>query len=299
MGKNKTDSITRIATELYSDKRNADSEFVINELELCRRENAKPVVPPPAIAMHSDSMMFGEMPYFIVHPNDTAQSNRIVIYLHGGAYIYQPVDAQWNIARRLARALECDVVMPIYLKAPNYTCKESVGTLLDFHINIVEPNNHDKDIVFVGDSAGGSLCLTLAQEIKKTGHKLPKHIIMFSPSTDLSFAQEDKAREIEPSDPMLQINRLKLIVKSWIGDLQNTDTRVSPIFGDLNVGMLTLFTGTHEILFPDAQLLKAKAEEQGLAINYFEYPDMFHDFILFPLEQAKDAFGKTVDIIKG
>lgn len=295
----KLESVKRFVEELYSAQRHSDTNAVLQELEDCRKLNKQPVIPSATANRHTEGFTFGKMQYFFVHPNEEPSNDRLIIYLHGGAYIYQPLDAHWSLTRRLARALGCDVILPVYLKAPNYTCEQSVSSLVEFYKSVIIPRLTDKtEVVFMGDSAGGSLCLVLAQQLVLEGIANPKHILMFSPSVDLSFTNEAEARSIEPSDPMLQLNRLKIIRNIWRDKLDSTDPRVSPIYGNLNVGQLTVFTGTNEILLPDARLLKRKAEEQNLKINYFEYPDMFHAFVLFPIDQAQQAIEQVIGIIE-
>lgn len=295
----KLESVRRFVEELNYAQRHADTDDVLKELEECRRLNECLVAPPSAVVRHTDGFMFGKMQYFVVHPNGESDSSRIIIYLHGGAYIYQPLDAHWSLARRLARSLSCDVVLPVYLKAPNHTCAQSVSALVSFYKNVIIPKlAADTEVIFMGDSAGGSLSLVLAQQLDLENIAHPKHIIMFSPSVDLSFMNEAEARSLEPLDPMLQVKRLKIISDTWRANLDNTDPRVSPIHGNLNVGQLTVFTGTNEILLPDARLLKHKAEEQNLKINYFEYPDMFHAFVLFPIDQTQQAIEQVIGIIE-
>ena len=42
--------------------------------------------------------------------------------------------------------------------------------------------------------------------------------------------------------------------------------------GDFNgLGKISVFTGTNDILYPDAKKFKNMAEEKGIKINYYEY----------------------------
>jgi acetyl esterase/lipase len=50
---------------------------------------------------------------------------------------------------------------------------------------------------------------------------------------------------------------------------------------------------------PDARKFKAMADEQGININYYEYPSMLHVWSLFSFPESKKATGQMIQIIKG
>jgi acetyl esterase/lipase len=43
--------------------------------------------------------------------------------------------------------------------------------------------------------------------------------------------------------------------------------------------------------------LREKAEQAGLRLNYFEYPDMFHGWMIGPFREAKQATAQIVEIL--
>jgi len=65
------------------------------------------------------------------------------------------------------------------------------------------------------------------------------------------------------------------------------------------LGRITLFIGFSDLLCSDARRFRDLAEEQGVAINYFEYPLMNHCFPLFPIPEAEDVMAKMADILTG
>ena len=84
----------------------------------------------------------------------------------------------------------------------------------------------------------------------------------------------------------------------WANDLDLKDYRVSPLNGELkDIGQITLFVGTGELLLVDARMLLNRANEEGVEIYYFEYPKMNHVFPVFPIPEAKKALNTLVQII--
>jgi len=74
---------------------------------------------------------------------------------------------------------------------------------------------------------------------------------------------------------------------------------ISPIYGNLEeLGKISLFTGTNDILYPDAKKLKTITDEKGIKINYYEYPSMIHIWPLFFFPESKKVRKQIVEIIR-
>lgn len=76
---------------------------------------------------------------------------------------------------------------------------------------------------------------------------------------------------VQPHDPWLAKPGTRVFIESWRGDLPLLDPRVSPIEGDLTgLGPLVIFSGTRDILNPDARLLAERARAAGVDVEYHE-----------------------------
>ncbi|WP_264079185.1 alpha/beta hydrolase, partial [Mycobacterium szulgai] len=73
------------------------------------------------------------------------------------------------------------------------------------------------------------------------------------------------------------------MAEQWRGDLPVDDPRCSPLAGDLaGLGPLTVFSGTRDILNPDARALVQKAGAAGVAVDYHERSGLLHVYPLLP-----------------
>ena len=89
------------------------------------------------------------------------------------------------------------------------------------------------------------------------------------------------------------------IMKWYAGKKDLKHYLVSPICGNLEgLGKISLFIGTHDILYPDAKKFKKMADEKGLKIDYYEYSSMIHIWPLFFFPESKKATKQIIDIIK-
>lgn len=284
---------------MFKQLRDATPEQVQEELERCRRENRRMVRVPryfrdyftPETYMTSTGY---EMQYF----RHERPSRKLVFYNHGGAFIYPPVFFHWRFLHDLSLRSYCDVVMPVYPKSPEYTCKDTVSSLLEFYHHVVERLDYN-EIHFMGDSAGAHLSLVIAQEAIKNGWRAPDSVTLLSPCLDLSHINKEMMRALQEKDTMIQLDRMILLNKVWQGELPATHPWVSPYFGDFDgINSLSVYYGTHEILMADVMLLKEKLEKTGKSAHFHEFEGMFHTFPMFPVKEGFVALREIATRIK-
>jgi acetyl esterase/lipase len=288
---------------MFSSLRDATPEEVQAELEHCRNINKKLVrVPKVFRALYSETMF--EASYgFSMQVFKTApfyDSDTLVLYIHGGACIYQPVFFHWRFVHDLSIRTHYPVVMPIYPKYPEYHCVDDISVLLDFYERWVLPLNYRR-VVLMGDSFGGNVAMTLTQEIAKKGWPTVSALVLLSPCVDNTFSRREAMMALQPLDRMIKLERIESIMGGWQGTLPSTHPWVSPVWGDLKTfpEHTLLIYGSDEILKADAMLLVEKMQEIGQPIRALEYQGMFHTFPLFPIKEGFEALREIVVEVRG
>ena len=77
------------------------------------------------------------------------------------------------------------------------------------------------------------------------------------------------------------------------------DWHISPLYGNFKeLPPISLFTGTADILNPDAVILKDNLLKENLAINYHEYPKMIHDWMFFNIPEAQSCIKSIISLFK-
>lgn len=235
-----------------------------------------------------------QMQYYII--NEQPNPKKLIYYFHGGAYINDPLIFHWRYLVKLAQETNYTIVVPIYPKLPRNTYKECFAAIHELYDDLVE--KFDAPFIFMGDSAGGGLALAFAQDVKLTSKKQPEHIVLHSAWLDVR-GEDPRYKEIEKLDPMLGVLGAQELGRMWANGLDLTDYKVSPLHGELkDIGQITVFVGTDELLLVDARMLLEKAKQQQIQLNYFEYPKMNHVFPVFPIPEAKKALKELLQIIK-
>ena len=303
---------------MFKSLRDATPEEVQEELEHCRRENRRPVrVPRYFRGFFTEEEKFHastgfDMQVFKHDTQQTARSlspepvegskgrpkHKLILYLHGGAYIYPPVFFHWRFLHDLALRTHYDALLPVYPKSPEYDCEYSVKTVLEYYKSLSESRRYD-EIHLVGDSAGACLCLVVAQEAHKNGWQKPTALTLLSPCVDLSHTKENEMRAIQEKDTMLQLDRIITLNAIWQGNLPAQHPWVSPVFGDFSgVDNLYVYYGSDEILQPDDLFLKETYEKAGKTGHFYEYEGMFHTFAMFPIPEGFKAVKEIANTIK-
>lgn len=283
---------------MFASLKDASPEEVQEELEHCRKINRKPVRVPKIHRPHFSESMFEACNGFnmqVFSSEPYRNHDTLIVYIHGGACIYQPVFFHWRFVHDLALRTHCQVLMPIYPKYPEYHCVDDMAVMLDFYEHFIMPLHVEK-VVLMGDSFGGNLAMTMTQEIAKRGLQPVSALVVMSPCVDNAFTRRDAMQALQPLDQMIKLERIESIMNGWQGELPPTHPWVSPIYGDLEAfpDNTLLIYGSDEILKVDAELLIEKMKEINRPIRSLEYEGMFHTFPLFPVKEGFKALREIV-----
>lgn len=238
----------------------------------------------------------GSLTYVINDKRDRLQ--RVILYIHGGAWFQDPLDDHFNFVDELAGQLDAKIVMPIYPKVPHRDYRTTFELLTRIYEKNLAQVDNPQQLTIMGDSAGGQIALSFAEYLKQeTEFQQPGHIVMLSPVLDATFSNPD-ARDYEKIDPMLGIDGSKYFIKLWAGHLPVEDYKISPINGDLEgLGRISIFIGTKETLYPDALRLSNMLNDKGIEHDFIPGYNLFHIYPIFPLPERHKFFAQIKKIM--
>lgn len=221
-----------------------------------------------------------------------------VVYFHGGGYVFQAKYEHLAFADRIAAQADCRVVFPVYPLAPKYSFQESYRAVTALYRSLLKDTDPGS-IVFMGDSAGGGMALSLAKQLRDASLPLPARLILISPALDITMENpEIDARGLAEIDPMLTHSFL-LASQAWAAGEALDHPYLSPMYGDLTgLPPITLYAGTREMLWPDAQKFCVLAAEQGVKIDYREWEGMNHCFCIYPIPEAFAVQDEIISMLR-
>ena len=227
-----------------------------------------------------------------IAPRDGGCDQRI-LYLHGGGYVNSFASQHWGFMSRLVDRLQCTVIAPNYPHAPEHYVHDVFEFLLPLYRELVATAGNE-NVTLMGDSAGGGMSLALAQRLRDEDLPQPRDIVLLAPWLDVTMSNPDVA-EADKMDPFLGLDGLKYAAAAYARDVDPKSYLVSPLYGSLRgLAPVTLFIGTCDILFPDCRKLRDLAVAEGVHINYREYQDMLHDWMLIPLPESRQVLREIV-----
>lgn len=223
---------------------------------------------------------------------DIENPDYYIFNIHGGGYWGDPQGFYYPFLNRVARLFNAHVILPVYPKSPTYKAPVMHEMVIGRYRFMIEDLGIDpKKIIFMGDSAGGGLALSVLQLLRDRNIPLPKCAWLISPWLDVSCTNDDMDA-IQPLDPMLNRHYLKIMGEHFIGDYDPKDPLVSPIYGDLtNLVPITIVSATYDILHADIMDLELLAKTNNLPIEVYTFPGLFHVFPCVPIPESDQALG--------
>jgi len=184
-----------------------------------------------------------------------------------------------------------------YPLAPEANYREAYEKVLALYEELTATVSAE-NLILMGDSAGGGFCLGLAMLIKEKGLPQPRELILLSPWLDITMTNPLITKELEKKDKLLSTDFLIKAGKLWVGEDDPISYLVSPINGNLeDLPPITVFTGTYDLLFPDVQKLHEKLKTLSNQHVLRVYDKMLHDFVIFPIPEAKQAIEEICERI--
>lgn len=226
-------------------------------------------------------------------------SQNVVLYIHGGGYVSNLTKYDWGLIEALLCKTNSMIVVPDYPLAPASNC-EDVYDYFDCLYRSLVSKGPGKNIVFLGNSAGGGLALGFAQQLRNEKRTLPQpsQLILVSPWLDITLSNPD-IHMLEKKDKRLSIKGLQMAAKAYAGSVDGKDFRVSPIYGDFSgLGKISVFIGTNDLFVADARKFRGLLDDKNIPFNYFEYPKMFHVWVAVTgLKEAQHAIEQIAMLI--
>jgi monoterpene epsilon-lactone hydrolase len=245
--------------------------------------NGLPAAPLPSdLAGRSDVTALGGGEVVTVRPGSGTSDAGALLYLHGGAFVNGIQPQHWTLVAHLADTTHRLVHVARYPLAPAADVTDAHAFLDALH----ERYASEAPLHVLGDSAGGTLALTLAQA--HPGDATVAGLTLIAPWLDLSMTNP-AIDALEPRDPWLTRAGMRPIAEHWVAGREAKDPLVSPLYGDLSRLPPTLvLVGSRDICRPDCdQLVELAPSSADLELHVEDGSP--HDYPLLPTPEGRRA----------
>ena len=195
-------------------------------------------------------------------------SKGTIFYIHGGGFCVGSAKERRDICQLIAKQYGYNCVSFDYRLAPENKWPAQLEDCLTAYLALLEQGTAQNEIIFMGESAGGTLVLSLALRLKELGLPQPKAIVSFSPC--VTHAEHFPSHfSNAKTDYILRDGVAKGMGEPVFGEKVKDQAFlrtpcVSPLYGDYS-GLPPIFLSASdtEALLDDAVMLHKKLRDQG------------------------------------
>jgi acetyl esterase/lipase len=223
----------------------------------------------------------------------------IVLYLHGGGYIFGSPQTHRQVLIAMAEAFRAPAFGLDYRLAPEHPFPAAVDDAAKAYRWLLA-RYPEAAIVLAGDSAGAGLAIATALGVRDAGLPLPKAIVGFSPYSDLAVTGASIESNAK-SCAMFTPRGIREAAALYLGGADARDPRASPLYGDFNgLPPMLLFASQHETLRDDTLRLAERAKAAGVQVQLIVRDRLPHVWPVFVrlLPEARDAFATVTDFAR-
>jgi acetyl esterase/lipase len=246
----------------------------------------------------------GYLPVELLQRKDKS-GDKVILHLHGGAYVIGYIDAYRQVALRYSRQSGgADVLSVDYRTAPEYTFPAALEDALKAWDWLLQKGYKEENIIIAGDSAGGNLALALTLKLRDADRPLPKALVLMSPWADMAN-QGPSHTHNQNKDPIFGnskgiVNNVDGKSNPYAADNDVFNPYLSPVYAEYHdFPDMLIQVGTYEILESDSETIYQKALAKGVNVTLSKYEGMFHDFQLagMLLPESRQAWKEVKEFI--
>lgn len=224
----------------------------------------------------------------------TADAKKVLLYFHGGGYVFGSVDTHKTFTAELAKRIGIEAISVDYRLAPEHPFPSGLEDSLQVYDWLLNHGYSAKDIIIAGDSAGGGMTAALLLASKERNWPMPAGALLISPWLDLTMSGKSIQTRAK-ADPCFDQDVLTAYAKAYYQDQAADQPLISPVFGNLeNLPPIYIQVGDNEMLLDDSTRFVHLAKLAGSKVELDIWPSMIHVFQFYKeiIPEAKQALDK-------
>ncbi|MFM1931469.1 MAG: hypothetical protein RL226_772 [Bacteroidota bacterium] len=239
----------------------------------------------------------GGVPAWYVHQRKR-NASKLFFVIHGGGFVFGSFLTHRAMIAYLNRLTGYEAYAPEYRLAPEHPFPIPLEDCYSAYTAMVE-RHPDASIAILGDSAGGNLAASLVVLLRERGHRLPDHLVLFSPWMDLSPESQSVLKN-RNEDSLFDKDDLVHYSALYLAGQSAEMPQCSPLRADLEGFPPTLIqVAGNELLYYDSEEFAERLKAAGVRTVCSVYPLLFHVWQLFPhlVPEAKQALDEVAEFV--
>ena len=224
-----------------------------------------------------DTLQIGGVRAIDIKPKNYKKTDKVVFYIHGGAYVVLHADVTLASMLPLAEATGLRIVAIDYTLAPEAKFEQITTEVIQLYKGLLEEYDAN-DIAMYGDSAGGGLSAGSILKMRDQDVELPAVLVLWSPWTDIDQIG-DTYFTLADNDPnLVSRDLLENAALAYAPKSEFKNPYVSPVYGDFtkNFPPTLIQVGSKEIFLSNAIRLYRKLDDANKEVKLDVYEGMWH-----------------------
>ena len=230
----------------------------------------------------------------------TSDPPPLVVFCHGGGWVFGDLDGHDAICRQLANRSSCVVMSVDYRLAPEHRFP---APLEDAYAALEWAAGHGDELradttrlVMAGDSAGGNLAAAATLLARDRGGPTVAFQLLIYPVLDADFSRPSYVENA--TGYLLTAKQMQWFWDQYADESDRRNPHASPVWASDLTGLppAHIVLGEYDVLRDEGQHYANRLREAGVATSVTTYPGAFHGFFGFGalIPVAKSAFEDAV-----
>jgi epsilon-lactone hydrolase len=227
------------------------------------------------------------------------KKDKVILYTVGGGYVSGSCKDHRAMVAKITHGSGVSTLLFDHRLAPEDPFPAALEDAVAAYRWLLARGISPSNIMIVGESAGGGLCLATLLALRDQGIPLPAAAVTMSPWTDLALTGESYHTKLKASiDPP---GMSTVCSKYYVGENDPRLPWISPLYGELH-GLPPLFicVGTNETMLDDSIRFAEKAKAADADVTLRVWEGMVHCFpLMAPLfSEATQALDEICAFIR-
>lgn len=232
-------------------------------------------------------------------PKDYQKSKKVIIYIHGGGFVFYSADVTLLSSIPLADASGLKIITIDYTLAPQAKSHQILNEVIKAYKELLKEYKPE-DIAIYGDSAGGSITAGAVLKMRDLQIDLPSVVVLWSAWLDLDKIG-DSYFTLKNTDPNLVYKGfLENCAEAYELKSEWKNPYVSPVYGDYSKDFppTLIQVGSKEIFLSNSIRMYRKLKENNKEVELDVYEGMWHVWQgNYDIPESKMAIKNTKNFI--